>query len=95
MVVVNLSPGGVVGALRRPEVEGGRVQGLEEGRRRLGGLGCAAGSTVSLRHDVVDGWFLEKPIGCRQRQRVWLGEWFPVAGRRWWPKVPVGDGKAP
>ena len=63
MVVVNLSPGGVVGAFRRPEVEGGGVQGLVDGRRWLGGLGRAAGSAVSLRHDVVEGWSLEKPVG--------------------------------
>ena len=33
VVDVTLTPGGVVGALRRPEVEGGRVQGLEQARR--------------------------------------------------------------
>ena len=53
MVVVTLPPGGVVGALRWPEVEGGRDQGLEEGRWRLGGLGRATGSSVSRCRWVV------------------------------------------
>ena len=74
MVDVTLPPGEVVGALRRPEVEGGRVQGLEEGQRRLGVLGLAAGSAVSLQHDDGEDWSLKKLIGCRQRQRVQLGE---------------------
>ena len=90
-----MDSGGVVGALRRPEVEGGWVQGLEQaGRLGRLGRGAVAGG-IRLRHDVEDGWFIEKPIVCRQRQRVWLGEWMPVAGRRWWPKVPEGDVEAP
>ena len=70
---VTLVPSVGGGALRRVEVEGSRVQGLEQGRW-LGHLGRSTrGGSVRQRHAGVEGWSLKKLFADAGKQRVLRG----------------------
>ena len=59
---ITLVPGGGSGALPWEEVEGGRVQGLEQGHR-LGGLGLSTASgSVRQSYDDDGYWFSKNPF---------------------------------